>query len=211
MLPKILVVNPPIYDFAAYDFWLKPYGLLSIAGYLRGKADFKFFDYLDRLHPFVTKQKKLESDQWGRGRFCFKKIPNPEILSHIPRYYRRFGLPRNVFQQLLAKQSQRDFVLIQTTMTYWYQGVQEVIVDIRKFCHGAKIILGGNYVTLCLSHAERLGADFLVEGANLEPLWEYLNIAPDLLQPALWEAYKKLNKIPRIPPASVSSRVSDRN
>jgi len=23
MTPKILLVNPPIYDFAAYDFWLK--------------------------------------------------------------------------------------------------------------------------------------------------------------------------------------------
>jgi hypothetical protein len=31
---KILLVNPPVYDFAAYDFWVKPYGLLSVAGYL---------------------------------------------------------------------------------------------------------------------------------------------------------------------------------
>jgi len=48
MKPKILLVNPPIYDFAAYDFWLKPSGMLSVAGFLRGKADFKLFDYLDR-------------------------------------------------------------------------------------------------------------------------------------------------------------------
>jgi tRNA A37 methylthiotransferase MiaB len=193
MLPTILLVNPPIYDFAAYDFWLKPYGLLSIAGYLRGKADFTLFDYLDRLHPFAAKQKKLESDRWGRGRFYCEQIPSPACLIQIPRYFRRFGLPRNIFQQFLAEQRQCDFVLIQTTMTYWYQGVQEVIQDIRKFCPEAKIILGGNYVTLCSSHAERLGADFLVQGVNLEPLWEYLNIAPDLLQPALWEAYRKLN------------------
>jgi hypothetical protein len=193
MLPTVLLVNPPIYDFAAYDFWVKPYGLLGIAGYLRGKADFKFFDYLDRLHPFAAKQRELESDQCGRGRFYFKKIPSPEILSHIPRYYRRFGLPRNIFQQFLSEQSQRDFVLIQTTMTYWYQGIREVIEDIRKFCPEAKIILGGNYVTLCGSHAERLGADFLVQGVNLEPLWEYLSIEPDMKQPGLWELYEKLN------------------
>ena len=31
MATKILLVNPPIYDFTAYDFWLKPYDLLSIA------------------------------------------------------------------------------------------------------------------------------------------------------------------------------------
>ncbi|GAG26822.1 unnamed protein product, partial [marine sediment metagenome] len=78
-------------------------------------------------------------------------------------------------------------------MTYWYQGVREVIEDIRKFCPKAKIILGGNYVTLCSSHAEGLGADFLVQGVNLEPLWEYLNIKPDMKQPGLWELYEKLN------------------
>jgi hypothetical protein len=31
MALKILLVNPPIYDFSAYDFWLKPYGLLRVA------------------------------------------------------------------------------------------------------------------------------------------------------------------------------------
>ena len=31
MRPRILLVNPPIYDFAAYDFWLKPYGMLRAA------------------------------------------------------------------------------------------------------------------------------------------------------------------------------------
>ena len=71
---RILLVNPPVYDFTAYDFWLKPYGLLSVAGYLRDKVDFRRFDYLDRLHPFAAKQKNLESDRWGRGRFYFEKV-----------------------------------------------------------------------------------------------------------------------------------------
>jgi hypothetical protein len=193
MASKILLVNPPIYDFAAYDFWVKPYGLLSIAGYLRGKADFEFFDYLDRLHPFIARQKELQSDEWGRGRFYCEQIPNPPALSHIPRYYRRFGLPRNMFQRFLTKQQPCDFVLIQTMMTYWYQGVREVIKDIRTAWPKAKIILGGNYVTLCSNHAQKLGADFLIQGTNLRPLWEYLDIRPDLKQPALWEAYDKLS------------------
>ncbi len=193
MKPKILLINPPIYDFAAYDFWLKPYGLLSIAGYLRGKADFKLFDYLDRLHPFVTKQKALKSDQCGRGRFYREIIPNPPCLQHITRYFRRFGLPRRTFADFLSEQQPFDFVFIQTMMTYWYLGVQEVIENIRRFQPEARIILGGNYITLCCSHAQNLGADFLVEGNNLQPLWEYLNIIPDLNQPALWEAYEKLN------------------
>ena len=63
MKPRILLVNPPIYDFAAYDFWLKPYGMLSVAGKLRDKADFMLFDYLDRLESFMSDQKQFESDR----------------------------------------------------------------------------------------------------------------------------------------------------
>jgi hypothetical protein len=193
MTPKILLVNPPIYDFAAYDFWLKPYGMLTVAGYLRGKADFKLFDYLDRLHPFAARQRGLESDRWGRDRFYSKKITKPEPIRAIPRYYRRFGLPRDIFKSFLEQGGPFDFAFVQTTMTYWYEGVQEVIEDIRGACPQAKIILGGNYVTLCNSHAQKLGADFLVPGTNLQPLWEYLGIIPDFVQPALWEIYNKLN------------------
>ncbi len=193
MAYKILLVNPPIYDFAAYDFWLKPYGMLSAAGKLRGRADFKLFDYLDRLHPFSKKQKQLESDRWNRGRFYCKKIPSPEPLKSIPRYFRRFGLPRDIFRDFLAQNGPFDFVLIQTTMTYWYLGIREVIDDIRKARPKAKIILGGNYVTLCSKHAEKLKPDFSVLGTNLAPLWDYLRINPDPNQPALWDAYEKLS------------------
>ena len=193
MKPKILLLNPPIYDFAAYDFWLKPYGLLSIAGYLRGRAEFILFDYLDRLHPFMTKQKELQFDEWGRGRFYCERVASPPCLVQIPRYFRRFGLPRNMFQHFLTKQQPCDFILVQTMMTYWYKGIQEVIEDVHKAWPKAKIILGGSYATLCSSHAQRLGADFLMQGTDMRPLWEYLNVTPDLKQPTLWEAYEKLN------------------
>jgi len=192
MIPRILLVNPPIYDFAAYDFWLKPYGMLSVAGFLRERADFKLFDYLDRLNSFMAGEDKFASDEWGRGRFHFEKFPHPKCLNNIPRYFRRFGLPRNMFRDFLEKENPFDFALIQTTMTYWYNGLEEVIEDVRRLKPQARIILGGNYVTLCSEHAKKLGADFLVQGVNLEPLWEYIGIKPDLKQPALWEAYKKL-------------------
>ncbi len=193
MKPKILLVNPPIYDFAAYDFWLKPYGLLSVAGYLRGQADLTLFDYLDRSAPFMTRQEQLCSDRWGRGRFCCQRIERPPCLHATPRYFHRFGLPREVFTNLLAKEGPFDFVLVQTMMTYWYKGLEEVIEDVRTVQPRAKIVLGGNYVTLCPAHAGTLGADLLVRGAEVGPLWKYLGITPDLKQPALWEACPKLN------------------
>jgi hypothetical protein len=192
MVPKVLLVNPPIYDFTAYDFWLKPYGLLSIAGYLRGKANFALFDYLDREHSFVKRQAALGSDQWGRGRFYFEQVSNPDCLSTIPRHFRRFGVPRQEFRDFLVAEGPFDFVLVQTVMTYWYPGVEEVVEDLRHFQGDAKIILGGNYATVCARHAQDLGADLVVAGKELEPLWECLSLRPDLEQPALWEAYEHI-------------------
>ena len=192
MMPKILLVNPAVFDFTAYDFWLKPYGLLSVAGFLRGKADFALFDYMDRNHSFVAANPTLKSDRWGRGNYCKEKIARPEIIKDIPRYYYRFGLPRKIFQRFLAENTGIDFVFVQTMMTWWYPGVSEVIEDIREFAPRAKVVLGGNYATLCPEHARTLGADFIVSGTDLEPLYKYLCIQPDYNQPAIWEAYSKL-------------------
>lgn len=191
--PRILLVNPAIYDFAAYDFWLKPYGLLSVAGQLRGQADFVLFDYLDRLHPFVADREGLQSDQWGRGRFLRERIEKPECLESIPRYFRRFGLPRDCFTMFCEGQDPFDYVLIQTVMTYWYPGVREVIDDVRRAWPNAQIVLGGNYVTICPDHAARLGADLLVPGTDLDPLWRWLQLEPDSSQPALWDACDRLD------------------
>ena len=191
-IPRILLVNPPIYDFAAYDFWLKPYGLLSIAGRLRGRAEFFLFDYLDRLHPCVADRQELQSDAWGRGRFRRERMVKPEPLKAIPRYFRRFGLPRDLFREFLG-QGPFDYVFIQTMMTYWYPGVAEVVGDVRDAWPKARIVLGGNYATLCRDHARTLGADLIVGGTDLEPLWELLGITPDCEQPALWELYERLD------------------
>lgn len=193
MNPRILLINPPIYDFSAYDFWLKPYGILSIAGFLRGKADFTLFDYLDRTHPFVAANEGLKSDQWGRGSFYKQRVSSPHCLKDIPRFFHRFGLPRESFINFLKASPQSDFVFVQTVMTYWYLGVKEVIEDIKDWWPNAKIILGGNYVTICPEHAKTLGASLIVNGIDISPLWQYLQLEPDLTQPPLWEAYPKLN------------------
>ena len=52
--PHILCVNPWIHDFAAYDFWAKPYGLLLLAAFLRAQgARVSYIDCLDRFHPLA--------------------------------------------------------------------------------------------------------------------------------------------------------------
>jgi Radical SAM superfamily/B12 binding domain len=155
---NLLLVNPPIYDFTAFDFWLRPYGLLRVGGWLRS-CELSAFDYL------VSR----ERDAFGRGHFDRQPMMKPAALADIPRRFYRFGRPREDFLRLLSERT-FDVVLVQTVMTYWYLGVREVIEDVRRLQPHAKIILGGVYATLCPSHAGSLGADQVVGGLNLKPL-----------------------------------------
>ena len=155
---NVLLVNPPVYDFTAFDFWLRPYGLLRVAGRLRS-CKLTAFDYL------LSQQR----DAYGRGRFDQQLLPKPAPLADVPRRFYRFGRPRSEFLNLLRSKT-FDVVLVQTVMTYWYLGVREVIEDIRAAQPHAKIILGGVYSTLCPQHAHSLGADQVIEGSDLSGL-----------------------------------------
>ncbi len=163
----VLLVHPPIHDFTAYDFWLRPYGMMRVAGRMRHACRLKCFN-------FLVSEKR---DAWGRGRFARCGIARPAALGDIPRIYRRFGRPRTEFRELL-KANAFDAVLVQTSMTYWYPGVREVVEDVRELRPSAKIVLGGVYATLCPEHAESLGADLVVRGPDLRPLWRLLSIEP---------------------------------
>jgi radical SAM superfamily enzyme YgiQ (UPF0313 family) len=155
---NVLLVNPPIYDFTAFDFWLRPYGLLRVGGQLRS-CNLTAFDYLV----------SHDRDVFGRGRFVQQEIPKPAALADIPRRFHRFGRAREDFRSVLGGQ-RFDAVLVQTVMTYWYLGVREVIEDVRAMQPQAKIILGGVYATLCPEHAASLGADQVLHGLDLKPL-----------------------------------------
>src|SRR5215467_14409469 len=113
MKANILLVNPPIYDFSAYDFWLKPYGMLRIAGFLRRQADFQLFDFMDRLDSRVP-QGKYRSDPWGRGQFHAAPAEKPPVFSNIKRRFKRFGLPRDTFVEFLSHSRYFDYAFVQT-------------------------------------------------------------------------------------------------
>jgi Radical SAM superfamily/B12 binding domain len=155
---NLLLVNPPIYDFTAFDFWLRPYGLLRVGGQLRSHR-LTTFDYLV----------SHDRDDFGRGKFQRQPLPKPAALADIPRRYFRFGRPREDFLSVLSSET-FDMVLVQTVMTYWYPGVREVIEDVRRTQPQARIILGGVYATLCPEHAASLGADQVIAGTDLRPL-----------------------------------------
>ena len=164
--PSILLVNPPIYDFAAFDFWLKPLGMLSIAGKIANQCNFQIFDFLDRKQGFYKDKPQFKSDDWGRGKFFSVKIQKPDALGKIPRYYQRFGVPGEIFVEFLKTHKPCDFVFVQTVMTYWYPGYQEVIREIKKYWPKAKIVLGGPYTKICQEHSKDIGADFVFTEEN---------------------------------------------
>lgn len=188
--PTILLVNPPIYDFTAYDFWVKPYGLLRVGGRLRGRCRLLLWDYLDRFCPENSADGGA-AGTFGRGKFRCEKINKPSLFEDIPRHFYRFGKPRESFISYLKTQPPADVVLVATMMTYWYPGVQEVISDIRRIWPRTPIILGGFYASFLPQHAAQLGADEMIIGENFSNS-RYL--APLCEQEGLpcWELYPVL-------------------
>lgn len=162
---KVLLVNPWIYDFAAYDMWAKPLGLLSLGALLRKNGcEVSYIDCLRTPHPFMT-EKPPKVMPGGHGKFYRQIIERPQQLKDIRRNYSRYGISIEAFMHDLSLVSTPDAVLVTSLMTYWYPGVFEAIRCIKKVFADAPIILGGVYATLCEEHARNLsGADHIITG-----------------------------------------------
>ncbi len=168
---RLLLINPWILDFSAYDFWAKPLGLLYIAGVLREEGfAVDLIDCLDRYHPLTNgKSQKRKPD--GRGKFPKESIPRPKGLEGIRRRYSRYGISKEAFLWSLNQIPRPDAILFTSMMTYWYPGVIESIVMSREVFPNVPILLGGVYATLCPNHAaSQCGADLVIEGHRIEGL-----------------------------------------
>lgn len=155
---KVLLVNPWVYDFAAYDLWAKPLGLLYLGGMLRQNGC--HVDLIDCL-SFDQSVPKT----YGQGNFRREVVDKPALLKHIPRYYARYGMSMEDFYTRLAKVERPDVVLVTSLMTYWYPGVFEAIRRIKAAFARTPVVLGGVYATLCLEHAAaNSGADHIITG-----------------------------------------------
>lgn len=165
-IPNILLINPWIYDFAAYDFWAKPLGLLTLASALRAYGfSVTYIDCLDRFHPKAVPKDPYARN--GRGPYLKTRIPKPAGLEDIPRNFSRYGIREEWFRQDLLAAPKPDTVFLTCLMTYWYPGVQAVIKIIREMFGNTPILLGGIYASLCYDHAvKHSGADSIVTGAG---------------------------------------------
>jgi len=178
-LKKILLINPWIYDFSGFDFWLKPLGLLYIASFLEKKGfEVSLIDCMDRFYPAMLKRGiKPINRKYGKGKFYAEVVKKPAPIKSIPRRYRRFGIPYSIVREELRKQKGVDRVLLTSVMTYWYQGTVEIIRLLREEIPDAKIILGGIYPSLLTEHAEKMsGADVVIPGIDFYPMFHELGI-----------------------------------
>jgi tRNA A37 methylthiotransferase MiaB len=160
---NILLVNPWITDFAAYDLWAKPLGLLYVGAFLKERGhNVRLVDCMNRFqggHGYIGGEMR----PYGTGKFHREIIPKPDCFSNIPRYYCRYGIPVDLFRKLAGNCTAPDVILVTCIMTYWYPGAFEAISLLRTHFPGTPIALGGVYATLCQEHArEKSGADSVI-------------------------------------------------
>lgn len=171
---RALLVNPWVYDFKAFDFWNKPMGLLIVSSLLRQIGfEVDYIDCMDRCSPYF--RTNTRTDAFGRGKYLFEEVNKPGLFGKIPRRYKRYGMPKNIFADIIKKMKEPDMILVTSSMTYWYPGVFEAIKTIRQQYPRTEIILGGIYATLCEKHArQNSGADEVITGLAEKNLVGYL-------------------------------------
>ena len=155
--PRILLINPWIVDFAAYNFWIKPLGLLCIADLLR-RHGFRvsLVDCLDY---------SIKTKPYGDGKFFKTRIEKRATFKSIPRNYSQYGIPEEMLFKSLSLLEEPDLICVSSGMTYWYPGAFKVIEITKRLFKDVPVILGGIYATLCNEHAQKhSGADLVFDG-----------------------------------------------
>ena len=161
-VPRVLAINPYIYDFAAYNFWSSPLGLLYIAGILRHNGF-----HVDLVDCMSVREEKRKSD--GRAPFIKHRVPKPDALRGVRKTLRRYGMPPGELSELLEGMDPPDIILVTSIMTYWYVGAMEVVDLARRVYPRSKIAVGGIYPALCREQARAAfaTADLVVSSGEM--------------------------------------------
>lgn len=158
--PRILLVNPPAYDFSAFDLWLRPLGLLRIGTILQMSGmHVRLLDALDRDNPAYAAHGLAPGPERknSSGPFFATGLKPPSPLRKIPRYFYRFGMPEDLFRHEADRIRDAgfypDYILVAALFTYWHLGVIAAVRELREVFPKARFVLGGIYPTLLEKHA----------------------------------------------------------
>jgi radical SAM superfamily enzyme YgiQ (UPF0313 family) len=177
----LILINPWIYDFAAYDLWSKPLGLLTLAGFLRNRGfRIHLIDCLDIHHPGMHDNPSFTRPvrrAYGIGKFFRERVSKPPALKNVPRSYSRYGMSKQLFVDELRAVERPSAILVTSLMTYWYPGVLEAVRLAKEIHPPTPVLLGGIYARLCMEHALRVsGADEVVTATGSQGFAALLRI-----------------------------------
>ncbi|MFH1434129.1 MAG: B12-binding domain-containing radical SAM protein [Pseudomonadota bacterium] len=187
-MERVLLVNPFVYDFTAFDFWAKPRGLLDLGGMLsRLGLAVDFVDCMSKedrdMAAFAASRPEIEKPKlkkYGTGSYFREEAPKPAGLKAMPRRFFRFGFhPGLLRRRLESLPSPPRLIGVTGIMTYWNRGVKDTIAVLRQCFPGVPVVLGGIYPTLAPNHAEaESGAQIIFKGrATRERVVELLDEA----------------------------------
>lgn len=186
--PTFLLINPWVYDFAAFDLYSKPLGLLTLAANLKKlDCNILFFDCMNRMDEYFINNDLIDNKKYGTGKFYYEIIEKPKVLNFCLRHFKRYGIPLDEAKKRLNQLRDKNIngILITSMMTYWYPGVFDMIELIKKIFKNIPVFLGGIYATLMHRHARKYSnADYVIPGTDLyliiDKIFSTLNIDKDL-------------------------------
>jgi hypothetical protein len=171
--PHLLLINPWIHDFKAFDLWMKPMGLLYLAAILVQEG--YEISYIDCLKREVTGKIVTKQESYGCGKYPCQEIEKPAFYSTIPRKYKRYGMTIEHFHQSLRSIPEPQAVLVTSSMSYWYGGPFEAIRMVKEFFPQVPILLGGIYCRLAPQHArEHSAADHVISSGDMDEILDSL-------------------------------------
>ncbi|MFO8032399.1 MAG: B12-binding domain-containing radical SAM protein [Desulfohalobiaceae bacterium] len=180
---RVLGINPWIYDFAAFNLWSRPAGLLTCLELMRSSGC--KVALLDCLYPTWQDIDWPRTQRYGTCHYPRTLLPKPWALQDIPRNYSRYGLPYAAVEKALRLLRPRpDLILLTSGMTYWYPGVLAMERLLRRIWPQTPLVLGGIYPSLCPEHAaQHSHADLILQGpleqkVNWQRLWALTGMNP---------------------------------
>lgn len=154
---RVLLVNPPIYDYRyTWEKWHQPVSLLKLATYLKNiGVETRLFDFLTASHG---------------GKVRRQLIGKNEVEGFKLRKY-RFGITKTDFYNKLKEYKASGWIphelWMSTMVTYWWPALLEVRDITMRVFPDIKVKIGGLYPTLFPEHAaKQFNADSIVKGLN---------------------------------------------
>jgi radical SAM superfamily enzyme YgiQ (UPF0313 family) len=171
-----------VYDFALFDLFLKPFGLLRVESWLGGAGwdtrCVNALDYEDEASAAVLGKPKRGN--FGTGKFFREGSREGEWGRLFGRRFSRYGIVQGAFEKRLASAFAHtggapDVVLVSSGMTYWYAGVREAVRSCRSLFPKTPIAVGGIYASLLPGHcAASCGPDAVIAGDSSSALGDFL-------------------------------------